>query len=370
MEKQNQIIEQVFKDAFDEFTPDVSPKVWSGISQQLAQPVAPITQAANPVVKATVAKFGSLNTWIVGGIAAVVVTAGVVFYQKNDIATTKEIPTSEVKTVVQSKNEPAMEFEQLVINEQQVITENKANQSEMKVSAHKAADINEDQVVEEKKAIDTSNNNHTSDQHNSLQSKGEAQRDVNVGSLIEQSTTTTKATPNQGSIIENGTIKKTEPLILVNLTVGFAPLQVTCMLNQEGLSADWDFGDGVTQSRVTNATHKYSKPGTYNLQCAAGDASLTKTIEVIGQINTIFSPNGDGINDYFFIDATNLRMLLVVIFDRNGKKITELSNNDEKWDGRLGNGEMALSGTYFFDLTASTENGENIKQRGTISLFK
>lgn len=77
-------------------------------------------------------------------------------------------------------------------------------------------------------------------------------------------------------------------------------------------------------------------------------------------IPTAFSPNGDNINDKFFIKGIdNYPVNEFIVFSRWGSKVYDKSNytNDEAWDGsysktgvKLGPGDKLPPGTYFFKL--------------------
>ena len=329
MSSQEQNIEKIFKDTFDEFTPDVSAKVWSGVSQQLLQPVAPLAQPGASLLKTAAVKLSTAGTWIIGGIAAIAIVGGVVMYQEKN--------SQKVETVkLQSPSVKINEREKTVD-----IASPSSVASPVEISVQKSNPSKSSQVTTVfeniKNEVPKSENNYKADN-----------------------------TPPTAST----NVNKPEPLILVNSTTGFAPFQLACLLNNEGLNGDWDFGDGSIQPHSSTVTHKYAKPGTYILKCNTGELVLTKTIEVIGKINTAFSPNGDGINDFFLVEGGNMKQFSLKIFDRNGRQMTELNNITEKWDGRLNGGGSALPGTYFYELSATTENGNDIRQRGSLNLFK
>ena len=76
----------------------------------------------------------------------------------------------------------------------------------------------------------------------------------------------------------------------------------------------------------------------------------------------IFSPDGNGIDDYWEID--NLDMILgcqLVIFNRFGLKVFESNNYNNDWDGTY-NGKPLPDGDYYFilkcgDKSHSTSGG-------------
>ena len=65
-----------------------------------------------------------------------------------------------------------------------------------------------------------------------------------------------------------------------------------------------------------------------------------------------FTPNSDGINDYWFIKGDENNVKNIKIFDRFGKLIKFLNSN-EKWDGTLNNKHL-FSSDYWFELTLNT----------------
>jgi len=66
-----------------------------------------------------------------------------------------------------------------------------------------------------------------------------------------------------------------------------------------------------------------------------------------------FSPNGDGINDVFFIKGMNARPVKLTVFNRWGNKVYERSDYDNSWDGTPNTGSTLGSnkvpqGTYYY----------------------
>ena len=81
-----------------------------------------------------------------------------------------------------------------------------------------------------------------------------------------------------------------------------------------------------------------------------------------------FSPNGDGINDYFeIISIENYPNNSIVIFNRWGNKVFEAAPYRNDWDGRTRTGSSLPAGTYFyiFDLG----DGSSVK-KGFVYLNK
>ena len=83
------------------------------------------------------------------------------------------------------------------------------------------------------------------------------------------------------------------------------------------------------------------------------DQTWTKTINVtpylpiIYNIPNIFSPNGDGANDDYFISVENGAAFEAIIINRWGEEMIALSQLNEKWNGKTKSGDSATDGVYF-----------------------
>ena len=71
-----------------------------------------------------------------------------------------------------------------------------------------------------------------------------------------------------------------------------------------------------------------------------------------------FTPNNDGINDYWNLQGSFLDVKSLRIFDRFGKFITDIPANSSGWNGTL-NGKQITSDDYWFSAILAT--GEEVK---------
>ena len=119
-------------------------------------------------------------------------------------------------------------------------------------------------------------------------------------------------------------------------------------------TGSWSFGDG-SKSNIPSPTHYYLSVGTYDTcyfkytTIDGCDSSIRFTIivkEIELDIPNVFTPNGDGINDYFEIKKLeNYISNVLVIFNRWGKKVYEASNYQNNWDG-----DRLDDGVYYYVL--------------------
>jgi gliding motility-associated-like protein len=86
-----------------------------------------------------------------------------------------------------------------------------------------------------------------------------------------------------------------------------------------------------------------------------------------------FSPNGDGLNDYFLPRLYMKRAYTISrlqIFDRWGKAIYNSTGNDIKWDGKYLNGAAADIGTYHYLIVVKFVDGREQVFKGDIILIR
>ncbi len=86
-------------------------------------------------------------------------------------------------------------------------------------------------------------------------------------------------------------------------------------------------------------------------------------------IPTIFSPNGDGQNDFIKVYGNGIEEINLLIYDRLGNRIFETSDKNQRWDGTFG-GKLLNAGVFVYCLKASMCNGKTHKEKGNITLVR
>jgi len=149
--------------------------------------------------------------------------------------------------------------------------------------------------------------------------------------------------------------------------------------NSKGASAyEWLLPDGYTQNFFVPVYH-FSEPGTYEVLLIVKSPlgcmdSIRKEIvaELFNPIiyyPTGFSPNGDGINDYFFIPNQDLISMNIKIFDRWGNMVYISDNLDFKWNGSV-NGVPVPEGVYTFVVNGMSKAEVPVHISGTVTLIR
>ncbi len=146
---------------------------------------------------------------------------------------------------------------------------------------------------------------------------------------------------------------------------------------------EWRFSETVTVFETESLnpfTHTYLTEGLYTV-CLTVIENLNKCvdstcieIQIYDQPNleapNVFTPDGDGINDYFFFPNQAIVEFNAVILDRWGKIVYEFDDINTKWDGtNINNGKPCSDGTYFYNYEGESSNGTKYKGQGTVQII-
>jgi gliding motility-associated-like protein len=120
-------------------------------------------------------------------------------------------------------------------------------------------------------------------------------------------------------------------------------------------------------------------PGTYALTISAAPlgCSNTGTIEVKKDcyidIPNAFTPNGDGVNDYFFprqLLSSSVTQFEMVIYNKWGQIIFRTKETRGRgWDGKF-NGVDQPQGVYLYTITATIYGREQEQYQGNVTMIR
>jgi gliding motility-associated-like protein len=85
-------------------------------------------------------------------------------------------------------------------------------------------------------------------------------------------------------------------------------------------------------------------------------------------LKNVFTPNGDGVNDYLEIETEGLSDFSVVILDKNNQKVYTSNDPHFKWDGTNMSGEFVPEGSYIYFVTAKTESNKPISKYSSLTI--
>jgi gliding motility-associated-like protein len=168
--------------------------------------------------------------------------------------------------------------------------------------------------------------------------------------------------------------------VTADTTTGYSPLNVTFTNNS--VSANqmiWDFDDNnlfVTDNNPS-VNYTFTNIGNYSVILIASngicsDSAILNVIvlpfpDAIIHIPNVFTPNGDDVNDVFWIDVKFAATIEVQIFNRWGNLLLEMTNFTDRWDGKV-NGNEVTDGVYFHKYTIVDLNGKTVQGHGNITI--
>uniref|UniRef100_UPI0025D39C43 MBG domain-containing protein n=1 Tax=Pedobacter sp. UBA5917 TaxID=1947061 RepID=UPI0025D39C43 len=142
-----------------------------------------------------------------------------------------------------------------------------------------------------------------------------------------------------------------------------------------GTSYSWSTASGIISGQNTAIlTVRPAQTTTYTVRVtnASGCSSIvTITIKVNEDYkvvaNNILTPNGDGVNDTWFVQNIDMYPSNEVrIFDRNGRLMYNKKGYDNSWNGTIGGNELA-EGTYYYIITYGPDK---LVQKGFITIIR
>ncbi len=143
---------------------------------------------------------------------------------------------------------------------------------------------------------------------------------------------------------------------------------------EEGLSCT----DCLNPLATPDMTTQYQVTLFYGDTCMLIDTVLVEIEDYIPDylLPQIFSPNGDGVNDYFYLTITDGAQgtpLEMIIYDRWGNKV--FTENDAQliltrgWDGTR-SGTRVVSGVYVYSVFIEKEDGTTVQLFGDLTVVR
>jgi len=138
---------------------------------------------------------------------------------------------------------------------------------------------------------------------------------------------------------------------------------------------NWYFSQVSYIDTIPNIYYMFNKVGTHSFSFIAiaadnCEAMIDTSIVIIDElaIPNVFSPNDDGINDYFTIRTDGVTEYEFTVFNRFGAVMFTVSAKRIFWDGRTSAGELLPPGSYYYTFKSITNN--SVDKAGSIYLAR
>ncbi len=143
-------------------------------------------------------------------------------------------------------------------------------------------------------------------------------------------------------------------------------------INAADPKATWLWSTGATTSSIL-----VKHDGSYSATVTIDQCSTTDEVKVVKDCNidvpNSFTPNGDGVNDYFFprqFLSNGVTTFTMTVYNRWGQKVFETQKPDGRgWDGRF-NDKMQPVGVYIYSIKVTMKNGRAEEYTGNVTLLK
>jgi gliding motility-associated-like protein len=107
-----------------------------------------------------------------------------------------------------------------------------------------------------------------------------------------------------------------------------------------------------------------------NLGCTSTSLQKVLVMEEIS-VQNVFTPNGDGVNDFFVITSNGGFPISLSIFTRAGILVYSIEGTTLTWDGRTASGQELNPGIYFYTIEALTgDPNKRYSKAGVLYMYK
>lgn len=356
-------IEQLFQDKLGNLEHDVNPKLWNNIQQGIT------AQAGTAIAAKSTASILLKKALVVTGIVAASST-GIyfAFFNNEAVEAEKKIVPKEISENTTNINE--------VDNENTLVS----------IDQDKVADLNESNGSSDNVTSANENTNST-EEGEVLNSTTEDRSSIETTSITEgetgnESTPTSSNTPpeltsdNEENQVDNPNSENKDEKE-VNQPEELAVPPTGNIIVEKGqrsfghvifkaementVEVIWDFGDGDI-GYGAEATHYYTKPGTYEVSMTLKGKGNTKIVKrknititsvskVEGSYN-IITPNGDNRNDFFYVETEEIKSFYFIVFDAKGNEVFSTHDPDFEWYGTDLGGNTLEKGNYSYMIQA------------------
>lgn len=353
--KDNINIEELFKSKFDNFEGNVDPSAWTNIQQGMNGAAGSGAAGLSGIAKVA----------IVTGVVAV--TAVSAWYFSGEDKTPKtDANLTENTTLTEESSDVAQPMGENILatdtNDpviQQLVTE---LDQDLKDRQYSSDDIDNNLV---ESILHTDDNNNVVNANPVVNDNGNNNL-VDNEIIIDENKEELVVNPEIEDEIEKKEISSNLKCVVDNSDQNTINFKSNA---KHHLNVFWDFGDN-TEGSGDNVSHTYERPGDYIVEMVVNgkenSESIKRKISIEGtsKIETfanIFTPNGDGRNDFFFVKTEGIDKFYISIKDERGAEVFTSTDADFEWNGENQGGDI-VKGKFIVVVIAEGEDGQVFKE--------
>jgi gliding motility-associated-like protein len=309
MKKGQENIDQLFKDSLSNFEADVNPSVWKNIEQELQTPsgnVADRSVRSDKIFKAV--KLKHIISFLALSGAAIL---AILYFTKK-----AESPSASVNVKALQQASPVNQQ-----GSQKIVPSSELPQQVKTVNP----------VVEEKRALKT--NDQKASEMKPVISDVERSKEKENVPLPASSSSVKDSKDNAVHLEKNSVVKSNTE-------------------SRDNSKVAEDNHESAANSQVDASDNEHPENGT-------GNETDNNHLDFRFFIPDMFTPNGDGVNEYFRPDGLNFKDYEMWIYDQLGTEIFSSTDINNTWDGKLRNGNEASSGKYLCKVNVKDLSGKN-----------
>ena len=161
--------------------------------------------------------------------------------------------------------------------------------------------------------------------------------------------------------LENNDLLSVEEVVYEIKTQKIIPFESVQLPKTDPLQ---DLGENVSNNPVKTNNDFIVMPQVENTNESSPSPDTDQELKVV--LSNVFTPNGDGTNDYLSIQSEGLQDFSVVILNQANKIVYQSTDSKFSWDGKLVSGDDAPAGNYIYFVTAKSPTGKSIQQSSTL----
>ena len=134
----------------------------------------------------------------------------------------------------------------------------------------------------------------------------------------------------------------------------------------------WNTNTAPTTSFAQGGPHEITLTVVDQLGCISTYLTTVMVSDPDIWVPNVFTPNGDGVNDFVVLPYPAFKSYDIVIVNRWGNVVSNLTDQTgvAAWDGINPKGEIYDDGVYFYVLTGVMLGGTEVKKQGFITLVR